>query len=267
MGRGPELDAAEAAAVAEVVGRVRREVGARLEHVLLFGSRARGTARPDSDLDLLLVFRRLPPDREPQASQAERIASEVERRSGVPLGVWSVSLEDFRDGMRTPMLADATEDAVPLWPAGATHPAAPFTPADAAFCTGRLLERVSEGSREVGGRLAAGDPAWARRVRDDLVRLCTAVLLLAGETRPRRGHALRRALERLPRLPLAPAERLAVAWAARSYPAGHLELDDDTPVPPPPVPPVVLLDLTERLRRVVLARRRLARRTGAFVRP
>ncbi|HEU4884430.1 MAG TPA: nucleotidyltransferase domain-containing protein, partial [Longimicrobium sp.] len=92
------LDGRERAAAMEVVRHVRRRVGARLERALLFGSKARRQARPDSDVDVLLVFRRLPPDREPQASDAERVADEVARQSGVPIGVWSVSLEDLEQG-------------------------------------------------------------------------------------------------------------------------------------------------------------------------
>ena len=57
------LDERERAAAMEVVRQVRRRVGARLECALLFGSKARRQARPDSDVDVLLVFRRLPPDR------------------------------------------------------------------------------------------------------------------------------------------------------------------------------------------------------------
>jgi uncharacterized protein len=265
MGRGPELEPRERAAVGELVGRVRREVGAKLEHALLFGSRARGAARPDSDLDVLLVFRRLPPDREPQAGDAERIAAEVARRTGVPVGVWSVSREDFLPGRRTPMLVDAVEDAVPLWPADRPPPPAPFAPEDARFCAERLLERVDEGSAEVARLLERGDPEWARRARDDLVRLCTAVLLLAGETRPRRGEAVRRALQRIPRLRVAPEERLALAWAARSYPPGHLELDDRPPLPPLPVPADALLCAVQRLRSHAAARLRRVP-PGAFVR-
>ena len=260
------LDGRERAAAMEVVRQVRRRVAARLECALLFGSRARRQARPDSDVDVLLVFRRLPPDREPHASHAERIADEVARRTGVPVSVWSVSREDLAPGRRTPMLVDALDDAVPLWP-DADPPRAGFTPADAAFCVARLLDRVEEGSAEVARGLAAGDGAgWRRRVRDDLVRLCTAALLLAGETRPRRGEAVRRFIERHPRLPLSPDERAALAWAARSYPPGHLELDDDHPVPPPPASVDALLGLVERMRALVTARARRAERAGTFVR-
>jgi predicted nucleotidyltransferase len=265
MRHGAELDEAERSAVVETIARVRREVAAKLEHVLLFGSRARGTARPDSDLDLLLVFRRLPPDREPHAGNAERIAEEVARGTGVPLGVWSVSLEDFSAGVRTPMLVDAAEDGVLLWP-DVPPPPAPLTPEDACFGAERLLERVAEGSDEVATRLPEGSPAWNRRVRDDLVRLATALLLLAGETRPRRGDALRCLVERSPRIRWSAAERSAIAWGARAYPRGHVELDDPTPVPPPPVPPDTVLDLVTRLRDEVRRRLVRARRTTAFVR-
>jgi predicted nucleotidyltransferase len=259
------LDGRERAAAMEVVRQVRRRVGARLERALLFGSRARRQARPDSDVDVLLVFRRLPPDREPQASHAERVADVVARRTGVPIGVWSVSNEDLARGRRTPMLVDALEDAVPLWPE-ADPPRAAFTPRDAAFCAARLLERVDEGGEEVARSLAEGDEAWMRRGRDDLVRLCTAILLLAGDTRPRRGDAVRAFLARNPELPLSADERRVLAWAARSYPRGHLELDDDHPVPHPPFLPGVLLDLIERLRGLAASRGERAERAGCFVR-
>jgi predicted nucleotidyltransferase len=267
-GTGAEacLDGRERAAVAELIHRVRRDVRGKLESALLFGSKARRQARGDSDVDVLLVFKRLPPDREPQATHAERIAEAVAARTGVPVGVWSVSREDLQAGWRTPMLVDALEDAVPLWPADDAPPRAELTPEDAVFCAARLLDRVEEGSAQVAEALAAGDAASAaRRARDDVVRLCTAVLLLAGETRPRRGGAVRRFLEREPRWIRAPAERAALAWAARSYPPGHLELDDESPVPPPPVSIFAVLDTAERLRDLVLRRGRAARRRGTFV--
>lgn len=259
------LNARERAAVLELVRQVRLRVAAPLECALLFGSKARRQARGDSDVDVLLVFRRLPDDREPYATRAERIADRVARRTGVPVGVWSVSRQDLAPGRRTPMLVDALEDAVPVWP-DAEPPRAPFTPADAVFCAARLLDRVEEGGEEVARRRAAGDAGWMRRMRDDLVRLCTALLLLAGETRPRRGDAVRRFAERHPRFPLSRTERGVLAWAARSYPPGHLELDDDPPVPPLPCPPDAALDLVERMRATVTARCRRAERTGAFVR-
>ena len=47
----------------ELIRLLRREFGDRLRAVLLFGSVARGTARPDGDVDLCLVIRDLPVSR------------------------------------------------------------------------------------------------------------------------------------------------------------------------------------------------------------
>ena len=44
----------------DTVGRLERGFGDRLLAVALFGSRARGDARPDSDVDPLAVVRDLP---------------------------------------------------------------------------------------------------------------------------------------------------------------------------------------------------------------
>ncbi|HEX8272555.1 MAG TPA: nucleotidyltransferase domain-containing protein [Longimicrobiaceae bacterium] len=222
----------ERAAALELVRRVRERVPAQLARAFVFGSKARGEARPDSDVDVLLVWRRLPPDREPQAGMAEDVAEEVAADTQVPVTVWSVSLPDLEAGFRTPMLVDALDDGIPLWPPGAPRCPLPFTPADALRCAGSLLARVREGGEEASGHLLDGDrgAAW-KRMRDDLVRLCTAGLLLAGETRPRRGDAVRRFLARRGgEIPgrFAPLFR----WAAESYgPAGR---DDDAPVARPP---------------------------------
>lgn len=231
-------------AAREVVRRVRAEVDAELWRVFLFGSRARREARPDSDVDLLLVFRRLPPDREPQAGEAEDIAEEVAERSGVPVTVWSVSLPDLERGRRTPMLVDALDDGIPLWPEGAAPLNLPFTQQDAVWCTGCLLDRVAEGGAEAPALLRAGDvEGAARRVRDDVVRLCTALLLMHGETRPRRGDAVRRIGSGDP----------VLRWAAGAWgPPGH---EEDAPVPPPPGGFGAAFAAVERLRGEVLRRR------------
>ena len=75
---------------------------------------------------------------------------------------------------------------------------------------------------------------------------------------------MRRFQEREPRWSRG-ADGTVLAWAARSYPPGHVELDDDSPVPPPPVPAGDVLHTVERLRRLAAERGRRARRCGIFV--
>jgi uncharacterized protein len=234
---GAPLSPREARAAAELVRRVHRHVPAGLVYALLFGSKARGEARPDSDVDVLLIFDELPRDREPQASIAEDIAADVTREFGLEVSSWSVSLVDLEYGMRTPMLVDAMEDAVPLWPALTPVPRPPFTPADARRCTGALLQRLVEGSSEAAELRRRGEYAsLARRMRDDLTRLCTAGLLLRGETRPRRADVARRYRALLADSSdggVDPLESLLLQWVIRSYgPSGR---DDERPVPHPPV--------------------------------
>jgi CheY-like chemotaxis protein len=228
------LSARELAAADEVVARVRGLVPGDLAFAALFGSRARRQARADSDVDILLVFRRLTWDREPQAGMAEEIADAVTEARGIPVATWTVSLPDLERGRRTPMLVDALDDGIALWPWGCDVPRIAFTPWDACFCAASLLQRVREGSDEVAAHLAAGDaPSAVRRARDDVARLCTAALLLRGETRPRRASAVRRFGREMMRdmgLPrIAPS---ILDWAASSY--GATGKDDEIPVPPPP---------------------------------
>lgn len=217
-------------AVHTVIGRVRGEMPANLVHAALFGSRARGDARPDSDVDLLLIFQNLPPDREPHATHAEAIADQEARRLRVPVTVWSVSRIDLDVGNRTPMLVDALADAIAAWENGEKIAPISFTPADLAFCTDSLLRRVEEGSEWFAHYCSCGDAgAAAQRVRDDLVRLCTAHLLRLGFTRPRRAAALQafRAL-----YDPDPSLRPVLDWAEGSF--GPRGIDEDSPVGLPP---------------------------------
>jgi len=245
------LTAREHAAAMELVRRVRAGVPARLWRALLFGSKARGQARPDSDLDVLLIFRDLPWDREPHAGIAEDLADAVAADTGVPVTAWSVSLPDLERGRRTPMLVDSLDDGIPLWPVDALPVRVEYTPEDAYFCTGQLLERVHEGSAEVAAAWGQGEyEEAARRARDDLVRMCTAALLLDGVTRPRRGDAVRAFAARHGY----PAGLAAVMrWAAASY--GAHGKDGDGPVPPPPGGVRAAARAVEAVRRRVAARR------------
>lgn len=214
----------------ELVRAVLEHVPAPLTHAAAFGSTARGEAGPWSDVDVLLIFRRLSPDREPHASMAEDIARRVSAISGVMVEPWTVSLPDLRRGRRTPMLVDALSDALPLWPAGIPSPRLPFTAEDARFCVGRLLVRVREGGREVTELVRTDHHgAAARRIRDDLVRLCVAALLLRRDTRPRRACAVRSFAARYG---TPTAWRPVLAWAAASYGPDRKDEHSQVTIPP-----------------------------------
>ncbi|MBV9110105.1 MAG: nucleotidyltransferase domain-containing protein [Gemmatimonadetes bacterium] len=249
----------EHAAAMELVRRVRLGVPAELWRAFLFGSRARGEGRPDSDLDVLLVFHELPPDREPQAGIAEWIADEVAEDTGIPVTVWSVSRVDLERGLRTPMLVDALDDGIPLWPVDAPPVSVRYTPDDALFCASALLDRVEEGSEEVLDALDAGEPhVAARRIRDDLVRMCTAALLLDGITRPRRAEAVAAFAARHDP---PPDVDVVLHWAAASFgPDGR---DGDGPIAAPPGGLGFAADAVEAIRRLIIARgRELRDRVG-----
>lgn len=267
--RRPEafLSPGQLAAARRFVARARAEVPASLAAALLFGSRARRQARPDSDIDVLLVFDRLPPDREPQAGLAEAIAEEVAAETGHPVTVWSVARADLELGRRTPMLVDALADGVPLWARPDLPLAVRFTPWDALRCVGALLDRVDEGGDEVAELRRRGDEAAAaKRSRDDVVRLCTSVILLRGETRPRRADAVARfraLAESLPGgRPLVRRHRAVLDWAARSY--GADGRDEDAPLAPPPGGPRAVAAFVADARALVVA---LGRRLSADVGP
>jgi predicted nucleotidyltransferase len=74
--------------VREVVGRIVAEFSPSM--VLLFGSRARGNARPDSDVDLIVVWRDENPP--PKRSAAVRLAL---GRVGFPMDLAVVTPSEF----------------------------------------------------------------------------------------------------------------------------------------------------------------------------
>jgi hypothetical protein len=59
------------------IGALDRHFGERLVSVVLFGSRARGTAKPESDVDLLVIVRGLPVNRPRRYDELRPIAREV----------------------------------------------------------------------------------------------------------------------------------------------------------------------------------------------
>jgi hypothetical protein len=106
--------------VEAVVREVSRAYGDRLVSIALFGSVARRTARPDSDLDLFLVVENLPRGRRARLETFDAVerslAAETEAlaRAGIDVELSPVlrTPEDLKTA--SPLLLDLTEDAVIL---------------------------------------------------------------------------------------------------------------------------------------------------------
>jgi len=78
-----------------------RAYGDRVERVVLFGSRARGDARPDSDYDIA-VFLKDMPDRWDEADRIADIASAVMEDVGVFIHAMPYRAGSYAD--RTPLM-------------------------------------------------------------------------------------------------------------------------------------------------------------------
>jgi len=217
----PQLRPDESDALRELIRRLLERGWPPLLRAALFGSKARGDFDDRSDMDVLLVCDVDPADRTAAGAIAATVAASVAASTGIRVEPWTVCARDLDEGRRTPMLVDAVADAVPIWPGDAPPLHAPFTPADAVFCAGRLLEWVSAGGAEARLALREGRLTdAAQRARDDIARLATAALLLTGDTRHRRLGSLARFERVFVRGGLVPPTvRPALAWASAAYPA------------------------------------------------
>jgi hypothetical protein len=218
----PNLTRAERRALGTFLDRTLAAGEPPIMRALLFGSKARGDFDASSDIDLLLICDLPPDDREEASRILARDARIVSLETGLNLETWAVAAADLDEGWRTPMLIDALDDGLTLWPRGSAPLRLPFTPADARFCARCLLDWVEAGGPIVHHALR--QERWAeaaQRTRDDITRLAAAALLLTGETRHRRTSSLVRFAERFVHTRHFPRSLLpALHWAAAAFPPG-----------------------------------------------
>jgi predicted nucleotidyltransferase len=85
--------------------------GERLERVVLYGSRARGDARPDSDYDVV-VFLRDMPDRAKEMTRIAEVETDILYDTGAVINALPLPAEVYRE--RTGFMSELRRDGLDL---------------------------------------------------------------------------------------------------------------------------------------------------------
>jgi predicted nucleotidyltransferase len=93
-------------------GRLREIYGPRLKRLVLFGSWARGDARPDSDVDLLVILEG-PAGAYKEAKRSSRVATRAAAYRDTALSFVHMSEEDFSEDRR-PLVQSVEEEGIDL---------------------------------------------------------------------------------------------------------------------------------------------------------
>ena len=140
-----ELDETTHSYVDRLARMLRSRLGDRLVSLVLYGSRARGTHRDDSDIDVLIVVEALPRDRAGRHALLQPIKQAVDREhadaKGRPAPHLAYIVKTPEEASyHAPLYLDMTEDAVLVYDRDGFF----------AHVLGRLRRRMAElGSRRV----------------------------------------------------------------------------------------------------------------------
>ena len=91
--------------------RLRERLGDRIEQVILFGSRARGEAQPDSDFDFLVLVDRFTKALE---GQVRDLAYEMLDRHGVVVSAMVVEADHFEEEKWEPLYMTVRQEGIAL---------------------------------------------------------------------------------------------------------------------------------------------------------
>lgn len=143
----------------ELVKALRRQFGDSLVSVVVFGSVARGEARRDSDIDLLIVAEGLPRGRFERQDAFMRAEEEVgpliegAERMGYSIEFSPVLRTPEEASRPSPLFLDMVEDAVILYDRGDFFK--------------RVLERLRSRLRELGAERVRCGRLWYWRLKRD----------------------------------------------------------------------------------------------------
>ena len=147
------------ALLADLTEACRRHYGDRLRAVAVYGSVGRGTPRPDSDVDLLIVADGLPDGRFPRVEDfllvEEALAPRMEsaRAAGLHPELSPIFKTRAELARGTPLLLDMTEDARILY--------------DPDRCLAEALDRLRKRLRDLGSRRIWKGDAWYWDLKPD----------------------------------------------------------------------------------------------------
>ena len=107
-------EAEVAKALAAVAEAVHVHYGDRLEGLYLFGSRARGDHRPDSDADVVVVLADGDWAEWVERRRLNRLAYDAGFDCGLDIQPWPVSFAEWTSERATPLVRSARQEATPL---------------------------------------------------------------------------------------------------------------------------------------------------------